>query len=358
MYPAFSTAVRAESKTPYSDTDGSSRALIIDEKVSSINTPYVVYVGETHDQPGYHQNQLAVVEALVRHGFSVAIGLEMIQSPFQQYLNQFVEGTLNFNGMLEKTEYFDRWRYDPRLYRNIFLFARQNHLPLIALNAPRELTDRISEVGINGLKQEERLMLPENLAPLIPEYRQLLEAVYEEHAEMLQSDLDHFIEVQQAWDESMAQAGGEFLRANPDHILVVLAGTQHVANGYGIPHRIEHHFGFKGSVVLGEQDGSESADVLLPVSNTPLTPSGKMGVLIDDSKTGVRISGFVDDSPAGEVGMLTGDIIVQINQRTITGFSDVKLALWHKKPGDSVEVTIRRQNEQSQQSLEFSVSLF
>ena len=46
--------------------------------------------------------------------------------------------------MLKQTEYFTRWRFDYRLYRPILRFARDQGLPLVALNVPRELTERVA----------------------------------------------------------------------------------------------------------------------------------------------------------------------------------------------------------------------
>lgn len=70
--------------------------------------------------------------------------------------------------MLIYTKYFERWRLDPRMYAPIFEYARQHRLRLVALNASKELTDRVGEVGIDGLSAEERAELPDTLVPLAP----------------------------------------------------------------------------------------------------------------------------------------------------------------------------------------------
>ena len=100
---------------------------------------------------------------------------------FQQPLDGYVEGKLSLERMLTDTEYFKRWRLDPRMYAPIFEYARRHRLPLVALNASKELTDRVGEVGIEGLSPEERAELPETLVPLAPAYRERLEQVFEQH---------------------------------------------------------------------------------------------------------------------------------------------------------------------------------
>ena len=318
------------------------------QALSNIAAPTVVYVGEQHDQFSYHLNQLAVIAALRERGLNVAIGMEMIQTPFQQHLDDYINGQIDFVSMLERTEYFTRWRYDARLYQPIFQYARQYNLPLVALNAPKELTDRVSEVGIAGLDQKERAELPEKLTPLDPQYRTLLEKVFEEHEEFGDTDIERFIEVQRSWDETMGNKSAEFIRANPDHVLVVLAGAQHVANGHGIPRRVESDVGFRGTIILSENERTdipESADVFLDLKQESLPESGRMGVFIKSSESGAVISGFAEDSPAKEAGIEENDTIIEVNGRAVERFEDVKLALWDKLPGDSVLLKVQRDQD-------------
>ena len=317
------------------------------QALSNVEAPAVIYVGEQHDQLSYHINQLAVIIALKQKGLNVAIGMEMIQTPFQQALDDYVYGHTDFVTMLEQTEYFTRWRYDARLYQPIFQYAQQHRLPLVALNAPKELTDRVSEVGIAGLDQAERAELPEKLTPLAPQYRTLLEKVFEEHEELSDMDIERFIEVQQSWDQTMGNRSAGFIRDNPDHVLVVLAGVQHVANGYGIPSRVEHDIGFRGTIILSENernDTPESADVFLDLNEESLPESGRMGVFIKASESGAVVSGFTENSPAKEAGVGENDTIVEVNGRVVERFEDIKLALWNKLAGDPVLLEVEREN--------------
>jgi len=57
--------------------------------------------------------------------------------------------------MLERTGYFDRWRFDYRLYRRHPVREGEWH-PDRRADAPIELTNRISEVGIEGLTTDEK----------------------------------------------------------------------------------------------------------------------------------------------------------------------------------------------------------
>ncbi len=311
---------------------------------SRIAPPAAVYVGEVHDRLPYHVNQLAAITALADAGHEVAIGLEMIQTPFQDVLDDYVAGRIDFEGMLARSEYYTRWGYDPRLYQPIFEFARRNNLPLVALNAAREVTVRVREVGLAGLAGDERAALPAVLTPPGVAYRALLEDVFRQHEEAYDGGLERFIDVQLAWDETMGYTGARFLAEHPDHVLVVLAGVQHVAHGHGIPHRLTRHVRASNTIVLSTVEKETmpgSADVYLELADAELPEAGRMGVLIR-SADGAVVDGFADDSPAARAGMRRDDVIVEIDGRVIDRFEDVRLALWDKSPGDVVQLAVRR----------------
>lgn len=321
--------------------------------IGDINPPAVVYVGERHDQYNYHLNQLAVITALKQRGLKVAVGLEMVQGPFQQSLDDYIAGDIDFATMLVETEFFSRWRIDPRQYQAIFDFTRENRIPLIALNASKELTDRVSEVGIDGLDRAERQILPDRLVDPLPEYRAVLETIFEEHQHDDGGDVERFIEVQRTWDEVMGKRSVEFLQAHPDHVMVVLAGLQHVAHGYGIPSRVNNDLAVNSLIILSEAERdhyAEGADLFLPLKDEVLPDSGRMGVFISDSPSGALVRGFAPDSPAKSAGIKENDIILRINGHQIEGFDEVKLVLWDKAPGYPVAVEVLR-NEQIQKIL-------
>src|SRR5690606_19169315 len=106
----------------------------------------LVCIGETHNSEMHHRVQLQVVKGLFALDHRLGVGMEMFQRPYQSHLDDFLAGRIGEKEMLEKTEYAKRWGYDWDLYRPIVDFCKRNDIPVAALNAPRELTRRVSEV--------------------------------------------------------------------------------------------------------------------------------------------------------------------------------------------------------------------
>jgi uncharacterized iron-regulated protein len=308
-----------------------------------------VVVGETHTRYDHHLAQLAIIEALHRRDPDLAIGLELFQQPFQQALDDFVAGRVDEAGLLRRTEYFERWGFDYRLYRPILRYARAHGIPLVALNVPKEVTRKVGEVGLAGLDSEERAALPAEITPAGDAYRARLRAVFEQHKGKAEGDFERFLEVQQSWDEGMAARAAEYLAEYPGQRMVVLAGSGHVAYRDAIPDRLARRLGAATlSVVPGDAVADldpESADFALFTEEQALPPQGLLGVMLDTSEGGVRVLDFAHDSPAREQGMRKGDRIVALGDTPIADLADLKVHLLGKAPGEAVRVGVSREGE-------------
>lgn len=200
---------------------------------------YVV-VGEQHDDAWHHEIQARVLCGLAGRVDEVALGMEMFQRPFQGPLDAYVAGEIDEPRMLEQTEWEDRWGFGTEMYRPLWLFAREQSAPIIALNAPRELSRRIAEVGLEGLGDDERADIPE-LDLDNEAHRKYVRRAFEQHdMEMSDERFERFYTAQVLWDETMANTAVEFVHANPQvDAMLIVAGGAHAHRGFGIPPRIE-----------------------------------------------------------------------------------------------------------------------
>ena len=204
----------------------------------------VVYLGETHDSSQDHQNQLKVIQELYKNNSKIAIGMEMFQRPFQEVIDRYLAGKITEAELVKKSEYETRWGFDWELYAPILRFAKENKIPVLALNTPSEITRKVAREGIEKLTSSERQMIPpiteirlDNIA-----YRQMVLKAFQQHQSGGHGNSDsanNFFLAQVLWDETMADGIAKFVKANPDYQVVVLAGQGHIVYGYGIPNRVE-----------------------------------------------------------------------------------------------------------------------
>jgi len=307
-----------------------------------------VFVGENHDRLDNHLDQLEIIKGLQAAAPDRwAIGIEYVQRRFQPALDEYIDNKIDEYEFLRRTEYFERWGYDYRLYRPIFQYAREQHIPVIALNAERELTDAVDKVGLAGLPPADRARLPEHIAEPDAKYRDRLRKIFDEHP--AGGNFDRFVEVQSIWDETMAESVAEYLKAHPAKGMIVLAGEGHIGYGSSIPDRVRMRIPGIATAVLIPADKTnadlEAADYLLVSAMLSLPPSGKMGVTMDTTN-GVRVKSVSPGSAAAKAGLHPGDHITAIDGQPISSLTDFRLTLLEKKPGDRLRVSIERGTDQ------------
>ena len=301
----------------------------------------VVFIGETHNRYDHHLIQLEIIRRLHQLHPQLAIGMETFQQPFQRYLDDYVAGAISEQEMLRATEYYQRWRMDYRLYAPILRYAREHQLPVVALNLPAELTRKVGRVGLGGLTAAERARLPLEIDRSDAAYAARIKDVFEHHPNDGRQAFEHFLEVQLLWDEGMAERAARFLQVNPDYHMVIVAGSGHLAYGSAIPRRLLRRMEANTATVLNSWEGAIEhglADYLLLPAEQPLPPTGKMGALLEAEDGVLKVKVCFDDSPCARAGIKPGDRILSIDGETINSQADLHLALWDKRPGDTISI--------------------
>jgi len=317
----------------------------LDTVIAELAERRVVFVGEQHDRYEHHLTQLEIIRRLHQRYPELAIGMEAFQQPFQAQLDAYVAGELSEQELLHKTEYYARWRFDFRLYAPILRYAREQRLPVVALNLPEEITRQVGRGGIESLSEQDRSQIPADIDRSDAEYEQRLSEVFDSHPRQNGQSFEHFLEVQLLWDEGMAQRAAEYLQSHPEQRMVVLAGSGHLVYGSGIPQRLLRRLPVSSAIVLNGWQGSIEAglgDFLLFPEQRALPPAGRLGAVLDDRDDEIRVSACQPDSPCAAVGLKSGDRLLSIDDRAIAGMADLRLAMWDKSPGDRVRLEISR----------------
>ncbi|WP_029898799.1 ChaN family lipoprotein [Desulfohalovibrio reitneri] len=193
------------------------------EVASELASNDIVYVGERHDEPLHHRGQVAVIRALLKETPRLAVGLEMWRSRDQKRLDAWVAGNVGEEEM--RRAFNENWDDSWRLYRDIFLFCRDNGVPMVGLNMPREITRQVAREGFDSLTPAQRGELPPIVCEVAPAYEEYMRRVAGHGSHGL--NFQHFCQAQLVWDTAMAVHAVDYLRANPGATMVVLCGQIH-----------------------------------------------------------------------------------------------------------------------------------
>ena len=119
-----------------------------------LNNKQIILVGEQHNSKQHHQDQLYVIQRLHASGVQLAIGMEMFRSDSQDFLNRWVNGQMSPKDF--EAVYYDNWNYPWPLYQEILMYARENRIPVVGLNVPREISRQVSRQGFGSLSKEQK----------------------------------------------------------------------------------------------------------------------------------------------------------------------------------------------------------
>lgn len=253
------TACRAQGQAPATRlSDG--RTISFNELVVTAQHSDVVLIGESHDEVAHHQMELAVIRSLWERKVPFAIGLEMMQTDSQRHLDDWTAGRIDESTM--RAIYAANWTLDWAMYREIFLFARDHHIPMVGLNVRQDIVSKVAHNGFASLTREERQGLPEGTScDLKNPHTAFLKKAFQNVARhMAESSMfTYFCEAQTLRNSGMALNIARYLEKHPDRKLVGLTGIWHAVKN-AIPEQ------------LGRNGSNLACLVILP--EIPEAPAG------------------------------------------------------------------------------------
>jgi uncharacterized iron-regulated protein len=339
------------------------RPSTIQEIVAHAARRDMVLLGEQHDLEDHHRWQLQMLSALHAQRPNMVIGFEMFPRRVQPVLDKWVAGSLTVQEFLTQAEWDKVWTFPPHIYMPLFEFARINRIPMRALNVDKNLTRLMAEKGWEGVPEDAREGIGRP-APALPGYLELLREIYQMHEKTLgahgkkgepaDAGFKGFVDSQLTWDRAMAEALSLEVSpsASKNPVLVVgIMGSGHIRYGHGVPHQLAN-LGVPNVASLlpvaldGEclqlERGLATAVFTLPSKPMPPSEPPRLGVLLEDTKQGLKISALTAGSLAEKTGLRAGDRIVEIAGRPASSSGDAVAAIRRQPPGTWLPLRIVR----------------
>jgi len=226
------------------------RFVTLDQMTQEIKKASLIFIGELHGEIAHHQAQLAIIRRLHNEGVDLAIGLEMFRKENQPTLDAWVNGKIPENQFVQV--YNDNWSMWPK-YRDIYLYARENHIPMVGLNIPRAITAQVARDGYSSLSNDQRMNIPAVSCDVDQAYMDFIikSLGAHDHADI---SFMNFCEAQMLWDTVMAKNLVDYLKTHAGKTVVVLTGGGH-AWKHGIPRQVENISNYSYKVILPEVQG-------------------------------------------------------------------------------------------------------
>jgi len=215
------------------------------EKVArEVKDKDVVYFGEVHDSAEIHNMQLTLLKELYKENKNFSVGMEMVQKDYQHVIDDYLNNPeISEEELKNKLNWKHTWGFDFEFFEPIFKFAKENKLNVIALNAPKRISYKVANQGLESLTEEDFKYVPKDVYLDDKERESLYEMLKKYHPNKSELEDDIFYrrlyEAQSLWNETMAQAIVDYLLNNEGKHLLVIAGDGHISLNPGIPGRAE-----------------------------------------------------------------------------------------------------------------------
>ncbi len=283
----------------------------------------ILYLGEQHNLMSHHLSQVSWIKEWMRlknispenASKRTAIALEMFPVSSQPALDDFISGRTDEREFIKKSLYFYHWGFDYELYRPLFLFARENRIPLIALNAPRDLVRETGRNGIHGLAPYKQDQLPFQMDFSSESYREFLADVFSQHMGSASGRLfENFVQAQILWDESMADTLYRFTQKHPGTSVAVIAGNGHLRFYRGIPERMFRRSHLPFAVLLHDDDKVPGISDFITETDKEISSGAlKLGVHLKEHPDGITVTKTEPESAAQKAGIMEGDLLRSVN---------------------------------------------
>lgn len=225
------------------------RVLSSSEWLKELAAYDVVYLGEEHHNRYHIEAALKVLDWLMDHGLRPTIGMEMFGWDGQPALDDYVlKDQPGRNYFLEQVKWAQNWGGAFEDYEPLVAFARDRHLPLLAMNPPRPFIRRVVKAGLDQVRQEQEWTqwgLDHEEIVDDPAYRaRIIEQIRQCHGGGAEEHFRTMYEASMVRDEGMAKtlaAGLDALRRETSGsraVMVSYTGAGHIQYGLPVPMRV------------------------------------------------------------------------------------------------------------------------
>ena len=244
----------AGSQKPLTDQNyrvfrGDGKPATLDDIITAARCVNVTFIGETHDDAVAHYLEAEILKRVA--GPERALSLEMFDRDVQSVVNEYLNGMIEERDLIASGRAWSNYRSD---YRPLVEIAKENHMPVIAANAPKRYVDIVSKKGQTALlslnAEAKRTLPPLPYAAPSQAYRERFEremngetgktrgprkADAEHHAS------DFALQAQSLWDAAMAYSVDEFLNEHRDKHVLQINGSFHSEYRQGILEHLERY---------------------------------------------------------------------------------------------------------------------
>ncbi|MEO7215370.1 ChaN family lipoprotein [Mucilaginibacter sp.] len=195
----------------------------IDDVVNDMAKADVLFFGEEHnDSTGHYLEALIFKKLIEKYPAKMALSMEMFQTDCQTVLNEYLAGFIREKNLISEGRAWKNYKD----YRAMVESAKDNHLPVIAGNAPTRYTNMVTRVGLGDLQKLDATA--KSWLPPLP-IDTATGRYYEKFGEVMGGHAGPMkvYQSQNLWDATMGYSIAKFYKANKGSKIFQVNGGFH-----------------------------------------------------------------------------------------------------------------------------------
>ncbi len=214
--------------------------LDLDALATRLEAYPVVFIGDHHDAPKYHQELAQLVNILQKRGYRIHFASEWFDPSQNKVLADYVAGDINATQLKEKTNWKRNVGFDFASYLPLYETLKKARNSMYGINLSRSERQKISDFNLSAMNHEERSFL-DNLDLNVSAHRMQMKPFFEHCHKSKAGEnevqcSERMYRVQVAWDSKMALETHRLERVlqMPKDKLIVFVGSYHLENYLGL----------------------------------------------------------------------------------------------------------------------------
>ena len=215
------------------------KVVTVDDIAANLDNADVLFFGEEHNDTTCH-----VLEALLfqkiseRYPGKTALSLEMFETDCQGVLDEYLGGLIREKNFITEGRAWHNYKD----YRPMVEYAKANHEPVVAANAPARYVNRVNRLGLASLDQLDKYgrtwLAPLPIDTATGAYYDKFLNVMGGHSAMGGMQM---YQAQNTWDATMGWSIARFIKKHRDYKVFQVNGGFHSEDKLGTAAKLKKY---------------------------------------------------------------------------------------------------------------------
>lgn len=215
------------------------KVVTVDDVLNDMDKADVLFFGEEHDDTTCHVLEALLLQKIAeKYSSKAALSMEMFETDCQNVLDEYLAGLIR-----EKNFIIDaRAWHNYKDYRPMIEYAKTNHIPVIAANAPSRYVNMVSRMGMASLNELDNIgkfyLPPLPIDTATGAYYSKFEQIMGGHSSAGGMQM---YQAQNTWDATMGWSIARFLKKHDGYKILQINGGFHSEDKLGAAAQLKRY---------------------------------------------------------------------------------------------------------------------